>query len=138
MSDKATVAITAEQLQEMMTAVVQTAIAAARKPADPTPEELARKASDEEMRRQQTLLELQKDEERRINQKYCTHRHPNGTSSVARVEHFSPLPNTNFIICVHCQGKIKPAPATTDEKDQYIYDEHLYWTLLGAQNTTTF
>lgn len=131
--------MTPEQLQAIITSAVTVAVQEARKPAPLTEDELARKKQDEDMRRMQAEQELAMQAGRRAAQKRCPHRHPNGTASIGEVNSTPQFPNTAYIICVHCQAKIKPAKSQYDEiPEDFIYDENLYWSLLGSRQTTTF
>lgn len=131
--------VTLDQLKEILTLNntqqmenMKMLVTELRKPADPTPEQLAQKEADKKMREDRAALELEiqagRDRERRL----CSHRHPNGQSCV------TPIDNLGCVICVHCQAMIKPAKGPFDEEGRFIYDETMYWTLLGARQQTTF
>lgn len=128
MSEKPTLALTAEQLQDMFRAVIQEA----RRPPEPTEEEKARVESAKKDRQQQGELELKKIRDRKVTQKYCQHTQPNGTAAIAQ------LYDLGALICVHCQAMIKPSPGPHDEGERYIYDADLYYLLLSKVPQTTF
>jgi hypothetical protein len=132
MSEKASLNLTPEQLQSLISTAVATAVAEARKPLPPNEDEQLRINQEKAMRQQTGEQELQIQANRRAEQKRCSHRHPNGQSCVTNVD------NLGCVICVHCQGMIKPAEGPYDEPGRYIYDENLYWSLLGARQQTTF
>lgn len=99
MAEKPTVALSGDQLQELITA----AIAAAKQPPAPTPEELAQKEQEREMRRQQAELVLLEAENKRRAQEACAHMRRDGSTPAVYVQ------DGNYIICQHCQKVIRPA-----------------------------
>lgn len=140
------VSLTAEDLKAMFKEIAASnredliaVLAEVRKPKDPTPAERAAQAQDEAMRKERANLEATKKEGFRIAREQCPHRQQNGTAAVARVDGISPYANTDFLICVKCQAKIKPAAGPFDEiEGDYIYDKQLYYALIGALPQTTF
>lgn len=129
MSEKPTLALTAEQLQDMFRAVIQEA----RRPPEPTEEEKARIESAKKDREENGRAELKKAADRKITRKHCQHTQPNGTAAIAQ------LYDLGALICVHCQAMIKPGKGPYDEDgDRYIYDADLYYLLLSKVPQTTF
>ena len=89
---------TVSVLKEMLVSVLQEA----RKPADPTPEELAARESDREMRKQTALQALGVQQSKIAEQEACVHLRRDGTTTGVYVE------NGNYIICQQCQKIIRP------------------------------
>ncbi len=85
MSEKASLNLTAEQLQTLISTAVATAVAEARKPLAPTPEEQAALDQAKQMRQERGEQELAIQANRRREQKYCSHRHSNGQGAVVPV-----------------------------------------------------
>src|SRR5437660_373024 len=127
MSEKASLNLTAEQLQTLISTAVATAVAEARKPLPPTAEELAAIEQAKKMRQEQGAQELAIQASRQRDRKMCAHRHENGKSATASVDVIG------AIVCVKCQAMIKPEPGPFDEPNRFIYDEMLYWTHKGSQ-----
>lgn len=146
MSNEKAVSLTADDLKSLFKEIAASnredliaVLAEVRKPKDPTPAELAAQAQDEAMRKDRADLELTKREGWRIAREQCPHRQQNGSAAVAQVQGISPYANTDFLICVKCQAKIKPAVGPFDEiEGDYIYDKQLYYALIGALPQTTF
>jgi hypothetical protein len=90
--------LNANQLAE----VLRTVIAESKKPADPTPEELAQKAADREHRKQMAQLQQRREDERSREQEACVHCRLDGTTTGVYVQ------NGNYIICQQCQKIIRP------------------------------
>jgi hypothetical protein len=108
-------------------------IEAIRKPADLTPEQKATIEQDKQIRQATALMEVNKQNQRHLEQKFCPHRHDNGKSATVSVN------MGEFLICVKCQAKIKNAKGPNDEPEQgFIVDENLYWTHANSQQQTTF
>jgi hypothetical protein len=77
------------------------------------------------MRKDRAELELATQAGRKQTQKFCSHFHKNRSPAVANAG--------DFLICVHCQAKIKPVKGPYDEPEQgFIVDENLYYTLRQA------
>ena len=129
------VTLTAEQLKEMLVEMAKEI----RKPADPTPEQLAAIESDKETRRQQAELVRNQMENKRIEQSLCSHRRPRDSSSTCVY-----VRDGNYLICQQCQGMIHPEPRPTGEAGKetahHIYDTNLFNThlQLSQASLTTF
>lgn len=96
------VALTPEQLQEVLRTVLQEA----RKPADLTPEQKAAEDTKKQHRKELALLVHQQNENRKIDQEMCTHLRRNGSTTGVYVQ------NGNYIICQACQKIIRPETET--------------------------
>jgi rRNA-processing protein FCF1 len=96
--EKPSVSFTAEQLQEMLRTVLQEA----RKPADPTPAQIAELEAAQTARKQQAELVLAEAARKKAEQEACIHLRRDGTSTGVYVE------NGNYIICQQCQAIIRP------------------------------
>jgi len=91
-NDKPTIGLTADDLQKLVEAL--------KAPAAPTPEQLAQKMQDEQMRREQASLVLQEMEQKRINQEACSHMRQNGSTPAVFVQ------DGAYMICQHCQKQV--------------------------------
>lgn len=97
-AEKPAVTIGAEQLQEILSSVIE----AARKPPEPTPEQKAAAEQDKEMRRQQAELVLMEAENKRRAQEACSHMRRDGSTPSVYVQ------DGNYLICQHCQKIVRP------------------------------
>lgn len=139
MSEKASLNLTAEQLQQLISTAVATAVAEARKPLPPTESERLKAEQEEAMRKATGEQELAIQAGRKAFQRQCSHMQPSGKSAVASVRYVEAGIPQDALICVHCQAMIKPAKGPFDETgDRYIYDENLYYRLASLMQSTTF
>lgn len=118
------VTLTAEQLQEIMINMAKEI----RKPADPTPEQLAEKAQNEQMRADRGKMELDRIANRRLNQSLCDHSREDQTSNVVPI--YNNQGGIGFLICQSCQAIIRagerPTGAAGKDTENDIYDTNLF------------
>jgi len=121
------IALTAEQLKDLMLSMAQEL----RKPADPTPEQLAQKQTDLDARRSTAESQLQIMRNKMAEQAACSHMRRDGSSSCVYVyPQADGLQTGNFVICQQCQAMIHPEPRPTgklaQETQSHIYDTRLF------------
>lgn len=115
------ISLTADQLKDLMLTMAKEL----RKPADPTPEQLATIESEKASRRQQAELVKAKIDNDQLLQSLCSHVRPvNNSSTCVYVR------DGNYMICQQCQAMIHPEPRPTGEagKDtaHHIYNTSLF------------
>jgi hypothetical protein len=116
-------------MKDMLVAVLQEA----RKPADPTPQQIAQLEQDQAMRKEQGALVLLTLANKRREQEACIHMRRDNTTTAVYIA------GGNYIICQHCQAKIRPGVAPAGDDGQDFYDTPLFnrlWTL--SQDPTVF
>jgi hypothetical protein len=129
MSTEKNVGIDAESMKDMLVAV----LAEARKPADPTPEQVAQRAQDLQMRKEQGQLVLQTLANKRREQEDCIHMRRDNTTTAVYIA------SGNYCICQQCQAIVRPGVAPEGYSGQDFYDTQLFnrlWTL--SQDPTIF
>lgn len=126
--NEAAVTLTASQLKEMFVEMAKEI----RRPADPTPEQLAQKENDRASRRSNAEGQLELLRQKRALQKACTHTRPgNGSSTCVYVYAQANQPNTgHYVICQQCQAMIHPEPRPTGplgkDLENHIFDTGLF------------
>jgi hypothetical protein len=128
--------MTAEQFMDMIREL--------RKPADPTPKQLAEQENDRVAREGRAQIELNKIANRKAEQSACQHIRPNGTSHCVRVYGTNNL--NDYMICQGCRGMIHAGGPPQDAKfaremldNGHIFDTGLYNKhFLMTSSTTTF
>lgn len=84
-----------------------------RKPADPTPEQIAQKQGEIENRKHIAQQEHAKQANRKAEQEYCPHtRYEDGSTRMVYVQ------NGNYLICQACQFILRP------EDDVKTFNQH--------------
>lgn len=130
-NDKPT-GMTAADIQALVTAAVQTAIQEARKPAPATDKEIAEMAQEQQMRKDQAQLILDKQNNERAYQRICTHKHPARDGGAS---HCVWIVDGNYILCQKCQVKIRPVAEPEGYQGGDIYDVRLFNMLLQDMGT---
>lgn len=114
------VTLTADQLQQMFITMAREI----RKPADPTPQELAQIESDKAMREETARLQRAKVDKVAADQAACVHRRKD------RSTHCVYEYSGQYLICQGCQGIIKPEPRPTGdaakETSHHIYNTRMF------------
>jgi|SRR6185312_1439740 len=128
MSNPSAVTLTPEQLQDIISSAVSTAVREGRKPADPTPDEVAAAAQAKQMRKDRAELEKNKKENQKLNQSLCDHSREDGTSACVAV--YNNRGNVDFLICQTNQCIIRPGQRPTGElgkdTEMHIYDTQIF------------
>lgn len=129
MSEKnqATITLTAEQLESMFVRMAQEI----RRPADPTPEQLAQKENDRRDREANARGVLEEMEGRRRLQMACSHERINGGSTCVYVYGQQNNPaHGGYVICQQCQAIIHPGERPTGpnaaDSASHFYDTALF------------
>jgi hypothetical protein len=116
--------MTPEDLKNLVSAAVASAVETARKPLPPTEEEVKRANQKKANRAAQGKLVLREIETRRNEQQICTHKH--GARDMYK-SHCVFVRDGNYVLCQKCLGKIRP---TVPEKERFdkqaIYDTALF------------
>lgn len=126
MPNEQAVTLTPSQLKEMFVEMAKEL----RRPADPTPEQLAQKQTDQDARRQTAESQLQIMRNKAAEQKACTHTRTNGTSTCVYIYPQANGHTGNYVICQQCQAMIHAEPRPTGElakeTQSHIYDTNLF------------
>lgn len=119
-SQNQAVTLTAEQLKDLMLTMAKEL----RKPADPTPEELAQAENDRKSRESTAKLQLEKLEREQANRMACTHRRKDRTTSMV-YEYMG-----GYLICQQCQAivhpGVRPGGDAGKETANHFYDTRLF------------
>lgn len=127
MSEPKAVTLTPDQLKDLLVSMAQEL----RKPADPTPEQLAQKQNDLEARKGIAQMQLEGIEAKKRLQAACAHtRAFNGSSTCVYIYPQSDGKSGNYVICQQCQAIIHPGvrPEGPLGKDleNHIFDTQLF------------
>jgi hypothetical protein len=122
-------ALTADDLRDIIASAVTAAVAESKKPAPPTEQELAQIAQDQQMRKDTAQDVLRAQANKLANQKVCSHEHPKREGSQSHcvwVKEENPA-SPGYILCQLCQGKVRPeVPAEQRMDTQAIYDTQMF------------
>ena len=121
MSDpKQAVTLTADQLKDLMLTMAKEL----RKPADPTPEQLAQKENDRLSREATARSQLEKMQRDQANRAACTHRRKDRTTSMV-YEYMG-----GYLICQQCQAIVhagaRPEGDAGKETTNHFYDTRMF------------
>jgi hypothetical protein len=124
--------LTPKDLQAMIAAAVTAAIQESRKPAPPTDQEVAQLKMKQEHRLRTANEVIRTEENKRANQRICSHEHNNGDTHCVWVREENPA-SPGFILCQRQQCRIRPGDLTKDyEQPAFlrdrgaIYDTNLF------------
>lgn len=130
MSNEKNTGLDAQQLQDILTAVLREA----RRAPDPTEKELAQIEQDRAIRKENAETILQMLKNKRIDQENCIHMRRDNTTTAVYIA------NGNYLICQACQAKIRPGSAPENGGDNGdFYNTHLFNRLFQlSQGEATF
>lgn len=126
-NEKSTTDVSA--MKDMLVAVLQEA----RKPLDPTPQQLAQIEQDRLIRKQNAETVLLTIANKRREREACIHMRRDNTTTAVYIA------SGNYCICQSCQAIIRPGVAPEGYSGEDFYDTQLFnklWTL--SQDPTIF
>jgi hypothetical protein len=122
------------ELQRQNAETLRTVVEEMKKPAPKSEAEIAQIKQDQASRLDQAQLVLQTMENKKREQRICTHKRPDSSSACVLI----PADGNSYHLCQLCQAKIRPGVAPTGYTGSDFYDTDLFQRILQEAKLTDF